>query len=228
MRFPSTDALSRLLRLTAGLLVLKVTLSIVLRYADYFPPDFEDGFLQGRESYFSGVYQWAFYPHILAGPLTLMLGTLLVSEGFRRRWPGWHRVLGRIQAPMILCVVAPTGLWMATRAEAGPAAGVGFVLLAVWTGTTVVLGWRSAVRRQFVVHRRWMWRCYLALCSTVVLRLTIGASTVTGVEVPGLEIIAAWGGWLAPLAAFELARVARSSRSPAPPGYALPRRSASA
>lgn len=210
MRFPSTDALSRLLRLTAGLLVLKVTLSIVLQYGDYFPPDFESGFLQGRESYFSGIYRWAFYPHIFAGPLTLVLGTLLVSDRFRRRWPGWHRRLGRIQAPMILGVVAPTGLWMATRAEAGPAAGISFVLLAVWTGTTVVLGWRAAVRRQFVVHRRWMWRCYLALCSTVVLRLTIGASTVTGVEVPGLGVIAAWGGWLAPLVWFETAAMMRS------------------
>lgn len=213
MRLPSSTTLARVLRFTAGLLVLKVTVSIVLQYGDYFPPDFESGFLQGRESYFAGVYQWAFYPHIFAGPGTLVLGTLLVSDGFRRRWPEWHRVLGRIQVPVVLCVVAPTGVWMATRAEAGPAAGLGFVLLAVWTGLTAVSGWRAAVRRRFAEHRRWMWRCYLALCSTVVLRLTIGVSTVIVFEPPGLEVFAAWGGWLVPLGAFELVRHVRRSRS---------------
>lgn len=213
MWLPSSTTLARVLRFAAGLLVLKVTVSIVLKYGDYFPPDFESGFLQGRESYFSGVYQWAFYPHIFAGPVTLVLGTLLVSERFRRRWPGWHRLLGRIQVLVVLSVVAPTGVWMATRAEAGPAAGLGFVLLAVWTGFTVVSGWRAAVRRRFAEHRRWMWRCYLALCSTVVLRLTIGVSTVLGFEPPGLEVFAAWGSWLLPLGAFELVSRVRRSRS---------------
>jgi len=209
MRFPSPHSLARALRLLVALLVLKVTASVVLRYGSYFPPDFASDFLQGRESYFSGSYQWAFYPHIAAGPLSLVLGMLLVSDRFRLRFSGWHRVLGRVQVFIVLALVAPSGLWMACRADAGPVAGLGFAALAVVTATSAALGWRTAVQRRFAAHRRWMWRCYLALCSTVVLRLIAGFATVTGIEVRGLDVFAAWGSWLLPLAVFELARLAR-------------------
>ena len=57
-------------------------------YPDYLPPDFSSDFLLGRQRYFHGAYQWAFYPHIAAGPVTLILGTLLVSATFRRRVGG--------------------------------------------------------------------------------------------------------------------------------------------
>lgn len=51
------------------LLILKITLTVVMNYRDYLPPNFESGFLPGRDSYFFGAYQWAFYTHIAAGPL---------------------------------------------------------------------------------------------------------------------------------------------------------------
>jgi Predicted membrane protein (DUF2306) len=58
--------------------------------------------------------------------------------------------------------------------------------------------------RRFADHRRWMWRCYLLLCSAVVLRLIGGLATVTGVTAPWLDPVANWMSWLTPLAAFEL------------------------
>ncbi len=101
-------------------------------------------------------------------------------------------------------LVTPSGLWMAYRAEAGPIAGLGFAALAVATGTCVALGWRSAVQRRFADHRRWMWRCYLLLCSAVVLRLIVGLATVTGFQGAWLDPVVAWVSWLLPLMAFEL------------------------
>ena len=44
-------------------------------------------FLLGRESYFWNGYHVAFYIHILSGPLTLVLGALLVIERWRRISP---------------------------------------------------------------------------------------------------------------------------------------------
>src|SRR4029077_14822660 len=120
----------RVLTVLAGVLILKVTLGVVLNYRNYFPPNFESDFLRGRELYFSGSYQWAFYAHIAAGPISLILGMILLSERFRLRFPKWHRCLGRIQVLDVLFVVAPTGLWMAYRAEGGPVAGIGFAVLA--------------------------------------------------------------------------------------------------
>ena len=199
-----STTLQRVLTFLAGLLILKVVSGVVLKYRDYFPPNFESDFLRGRELYFSGSYQWAFYIHIVAGPLSLILGMTLISERFRLSFPKWHRYLGRIQALGVLFLVTPSGLWMAYHAEAGPIAGLGFAALAVVTGMSITLGWRSAVKRRFVDHRRWMSRCFLLLCSTVVLRLLAGLATVTGVQGTWVDPLAAWASWLVPLAAFEL------------------------
>ena len=48
-----------------------------------------------------------------------------------------------------------------------------------------------------------MWRCYLLLCSAVVLRLLGGLATVTGVTAIWFDPVAVWASWLLPLAAFE-------------------------
>lgn len=196
--------LQRALTLLAGLLVLKVTAAVVLGYQNYFPPNFNSDFLHGREGYFSGPYQGAFYAHIASGPVSLVLGTLLISERFRLRFPQWHRRLGRMQIACILLLVAPSGLWMAYYAAAGTVAAVSFALLAILTGTCAAFGWRAAVERRFPVHRRWMGRCYLLLCSAVVLRLIGGLATVCGVQAPWFDPLASWACWIAPLAAFEL------------------------
>lgn len=190
--------------LLAVLLILKVTISVVLNYHNYFPPNFASDFLRGRESYFPGVYQWAFYTHILSGPVSLILGLILIGERFRTRLPKWHRYLGRVQVACVLLLVTLSGLWMACYAAAGPIAAVGLAALAIATAISVSFGARSAVARRFADHRRWMWRCYLLLCSAVVLRLIGGLATVTGVVAPWVDPVAAWMSWIVPLAAFEL------------------------
>lgn len=53
-------------------------------------------------------------------------------------------------------------------------------------------------------HRRWMWRCYLLLCSAVVLRVLGGLGTVVGPVGPWYDPLATWLSWLAPLAVFEI------------------------
>ena len=177
-------------------------------------PDFTADFLVGREATFYGSYQWAFYAHIASGPVTLLLGPVLLSDRFRRWSPRWHRLLGKTQVACVLLLVAPSGFWMAFSTLGGPIAGIGFATLALATGSCAYLGWRSAVRRRFAEHRRWMWRCYLLLCSAVVLRLTAGLFTVTGIEGAWTYSMAAWTSWLVPLAIFEgLQRVSLRRRS---------------
>lgn len=151
------------------LLILKVTLTVVMNYRDHLPLNFESDFLVGRDSYFFGAYQWAFYAHIATGPVTLIVGMFLLSDRLRKQFPKWHRCAGRIQVVLILLVVVPSGIWMAMHAATGIVAGVGFASLAATTGACVSFGWRSAVQRDFAQHRCWMVRCYILLCSAVVL-----------------------------------------------------------
>ncbi len=193
------------LTLLAGLLILKVTVSVILGYRDYFPPNFASVFLRGRQPYFSGIYGRAFYTHIASGPVALILGMIVISERFRIRFPKWHRWLGKSLIVLVLFLLVPSGLWMAYYAESGAVAAIGFSVLAIITGTCALLGWRSAVKKRFAEHRRWMWRCFLLLCSAVILRLIGGLATVTDVGGTWSYPLAAWASWLVPLAAFETA-----------------------
>lgn len=195
----------RILTVVAALLVLKVTAVVVMGYVNYLPANFNSDFLRGRESYFYEGYHWAFYLHIAFGPIALILGMILVNEPFRRRFPQWHRLLGRIQVAGVLLLVAPSGLVMAYFAAAGPVAAVGFALLALLTAATITLGWRAAVQRRFADHRRWMWRNFLLLSSAVVLRVLGGLATVLILDAAWFDALAGWASWLVPLAAFELA-----------------------
>lgn len=191
-------------RFLVCLLILKIVVLTVVSYRDYMPPNFESVFLEGRESYFFRGYHWAFYPHIVSGPGSLLLGMILVSDRFRRRFPQWHRVLGRLQVACVLLVVAPSGLWMAKYAAMGPVAGVGFALLAIATGLTAALGWRAAVTRRFDVHRRWMLRCFVLLCSAVVIRVNGGIGLVAGIEAEWFYVQTAWTSWLVPMLVWEM------------------------
>src|SRR3954467_8772692 len=194
----------RILSLLAGVLIIKVVISVVSNYHNYFPPDFATGFLRGRENHFSGLYRWAFYTHIVSGPVTLILGLILVGERPRTHFPAWHRRLGRLQVACVLLLVTPSGLWMARHAAAGPIAAVGLGALAIATATCTSLGAWSGVTRRFSDHRRWMWRCYLLLCSAVVLRLIGGLATVAGMTAPWVDPLATWLGWPRPPPPFEL------------------------
>lgn len=197
-------------RVLTCVLILKVTLNVILVYRDYLPPNFKSDFLQGRQAYFSGGYQWAFYSHVSSAPCSLVMGMVLLSEQFRRKHLVWHRCLGRIQVACVLLLVTPSGLWMARYAQTGIIAGTGFATLAVATGLCVACGWRSAVNRRTRDHRRWMWRCFLLLCSAIVLRLMSGLGTVAGTKAQWLYPVSAWTVPL--LAMFEPKHVAAQLR----------------
>ena len=107
---------TRLLAPLTGLLVCVVLAGILRTYPRYVPPDFTTDFLLGRQDAFHGVYPWAFYAHIAAGPVTLLLGLVLMSGTLRRHLPAWHRLLGRAQVAIVLLVLAPSGLWMSASA----------------------------------------------------------------------------------------------------------------
>lgn len=185
------------------LLILKVVSAVVFGYVDYFPPNFQASFLQGREAYFYGSYQYAFYPHLIGGPLAIVLGLLLLNAQLRRRYPAWHRLGGRIQVVNVLGVVVPSGLWVALYPSSGFWAGVGLGVLALLTGYAVAQGWRMAVLRRFAEHRRWMLRCQFLLCSAVVIRILGGLGTVLGVELEMFNLIIVWLSWVPSLLLLE-------------------------
>lgn len=197
--------LTTAMRWLAVALVLRVLVTILANYPDYFPPNFDSLFLQGREATFGGLYQVAFYAHIVSAPFVLLGGLVLLSEHVRRRYGAAHRVLGRVQVVVLLAVVLPSSVVMSRYAFGGAPAGLSFLVLSVATAGCAVVGVIQARRGRFARHRRWMLRCYVLICSAVVLRLISGAAALLEVYDPeAAYTVAAWCSWLVPLAVFEV------------------------
>lgn len=197
--------LTTIVRWLAVVLILRVLVSILSNYPDYFPPDFNSLFLHGREATFAGAYRAAFYVHIFSGPLVLGNGLILLSESVRRRHARLHRVLGRLQVAVLLLLMLPSAVLMSQHAFGGRSAGLSFLVLSAATAGCAIVGFVHAIRRRFEPHRRWMLRCYVLICSAVALRLISGAAETVGVHDPERAyVVAAWASWLVPLVGCEL------------------------
>ena len=59
--------LQRILLLLAVVLILKVTFSVVLGYRNYFPPNFDNDFLSGRQAYFAALISGRFMRILFPG-----------------------------------------------------------------------------------------------------------------------------------------------------------------
>ncbi len=195
MRTSRGSLLLAALKWAVVLVIAKVTLSVLLTLPDYVPPNFESGFLRGRDRYFWQGYHLPFFAHIFAGPLSLILGLLLMNRSLLRRFPLWHRRLGRVQGMNVLFLVAPSGLGMAPYALTGNVAAVSFVVLSILTAGTVIMGWKTALQRRFEQHRRWMTRCFALLCSAVVIRVTGGAGETFQIDTDWVYRFSSWGCW---------------------------------
>ncbi|MEM9411920.1 MAG: DUF2306 domain-containing protein, partial [Planctomycetota bacterium] len=171
-----------------------------------------DGFLLNRESYFHGIYQWAFYVHIITAPVALILGSLLFVNG--KRFKGFqsipHRTLGKIQVPLVLCGVVPSGIVMSFYAAAGWQAGVGLFLLALATAGTFSNALLKIRQRNYLAHQRWATRCFILLLSPLFLRIVNGFFFLFQIESPIAYQINSWASWLVPLMAYEVVLLKQS------------------
>jgi uncharacterized membrane protein len=117
--------------------------------------------------------------HIVGATVYAILGVFQLSDGVRRRRPGWHRAAGRL---LVTCglVVGLSGLWM-TVFYPGPDRGnallVAFRLLfGSAMVVSLVLGVATIRSRNIAGHRAWMTRaCAIGLgAGTQVLTLLAG------------------------------------------------------
>src|SRR5690606_24328344 len=91
-----------------------------------------------------------------------------------------------------------------TFLHGGAGAGWGFFLLAILWLFTTVMAWKSAMRRDFVVHERWMIRSFALTFAAVTLRLYLPVVSILGLEfLPAYRIIA-WAAWVPNLIGAEI------------------------
>jgi uncharacterized membrane protein len=101
--------------------------------------------------------------HIVSAAVYALLGAFQFANGFRRRWPSWHRWAGRL---VVVCglLVGLSGLWMtlfyALPASDGALLYVFRLLFSSAMVVSIVLGFTTIRRGDVNGHRAWMARGY--------------------------------------------------------------------
>lgn len=185
-------------------LVAWIGLLIVLTSINYFPPDFGFGFLKGRESYFFSWYAVAFYTHVISASAGLFIGLIQSLGWVRRRYIRLHQRFGMVYAYVVLLLVGPSGLAMSLRAGGSGIAIAGFALLSVATILSTWLGVYHIRRGNLALHRMWMTRSYLLMCSAVTLRFIAAITDEFGLNLSYDAM--AWLSWVPQLVLYEVIR----------------------
>lgn len=98
--------------------------------------------------------------HIVGAIIYAILGVFQLLNGFRRRFPRWHRVVGRI---LVLCglLVGLSGIWMTLFY---PRTGYLLFSFRLLFGSamvlSIVLGYVAIRQGDVTSHRAWMMRAY--------------------------------------------------------------------
>jgi predicted membrane protein DUF2306 len=146
-------------------LMLEITLN-------YWPVRDDAGFLQIKQEYL-GIRHWevAFWVHVFTSMLALVAGFTQFAPEILRRVPKLHRWMGRCYVVNVCFVTGPASLIMAFYANGGITSRLAFATLATGWLVTTAMGWRLALRRQWVRHREWMMRSYALTLSALTLRV---------------------------------------------------------
>lgn len=136
-----------------------------------------------------------FLMHIAAAPVALAVGAFQFMPGLRARRLALHRWMGRAYGVSIL-IAGLGGLGIGVTAVGGPAAQVGFTLLALLWLLTTAQAVRLALRRDIAAHRRWMIRSFALTFAAVTLRLQLPVFFVGGYDYAAASVWLAWTCWV--------------------------------
>lgn len=143
------------------------------------------------------VWRPVFYFHIVSGMVCIAAGPFQFLPALRWQYPAFHRGLGKAYVAAILCVAAPTGLYMAFFAEGGFWSALGFFTLSLfWWGTTYK-AYRAIRKGNVDTHRQFMAYSFALTFSAVTLRVWVPVlSNFLSVDHDFTIVITAWINWI--------------------------------
>jgi len=148
---------------------------------------------------------WGLRLHIAASGVAMLLGAFQFFKPLRRNAPTLHRWMGWVY--IVACVVGGlAGGSIALSSTAGPIAGWGFFLLAVFWVPCTLLAMFAAMRKDFVAHERWMIRSFALTFGAVTLRIYLPLAIIQNQGEFPLDAyrIIAWAAWVPNLIVAEL------------------------
>ena len=133
--------------------------------------------------------------HLAGAAVALAVGPFQLNARLRARFLSVHRWMGRSYVVGVL-LGGLGGLTLATMAQTGLAARVGFGLLAVLWLTATGMAYRHIRARNESMHRRWMIRSYALTFAAVMLRIYLPLSQVYGIPFEPAYQTIAWLCWV--------------------------------
>lgn len=201
------------IRWLLGIIVLLLVVSLSLNALSYFNFNFTYGFLRLKQAAIAtGWYLPAYYAHVLAAGLILVLGLFQLRTTISLRWRKLHRFLGKSYAYGILFFAAPGGLVMSFFINRGPWVLTSFLIQSACWFLFTALAVRAVKKGNIEEHARWMWRSYALTFAAVTLRLYVFLFTSSyDMSAPQAYGIIAWLSWTINLVAVEIYLSLRSS-----------------
>jgi len=182
----------RLIRKIGWGVMTVLALSIALyAVALLFVPAMRAPFLRDR---FISVPLLAFF-HLAGSALALAVGPFQLNTRLRNRFISVHRWMGRSYVVGVL-LGGLAAFALATMAQTGLPAQVGFGLLAVLWLTSTAMAYRYIRARNQPAHRRWMTRSYALTFAAVMLRIYLPLSQAYGIPFEPAYQTIAWLCWV--------------------------------
>lgn len=174
--------------------------------ADYRPGGFGIFIFQKGEFGESLVWRTSLYIHIVGGMLCLFAALPQFSGKLVRRFPGIHRVAGKVYGASMLFLVSPTGFHLALFAKGGFLGKLGFLTLSVLAFHSTIKGWRAVLppHRDIAAHRAWMTRSFALVASAVTFRIYHTLGYMGGLEADTNYVASLWLSLIGNMAAAEL------------------------
>jgi hypothetical protein len=134
----------------------------------------------------------ALYVHVPSALLSLPACLVLLVERVRRRWPRFHRWLGRTTGVLILCAVVPSGMYLALFAQGGLITTLGFWATGAIAFVAMLTSIQSARARDMKAHRRFSTHVVAQLSVAVVSRFLLAGAELVGLYSEWAYIAALW------------------------------------
>lgn len=115
-------------------------------------------------------FMWAFYIHITSSLFVMGGGVFQFFPSLLKKYPRWHRNIGKMYIAFILLLAAPSGLVLAIYANGGLAAKVGFTLQCIVWWTVTYWAWREIVNKRLENHTNMMIRSFAVTLAAMSLR----------------------------------------------------------
>lgn len=192
-------------RIAFALLII-LAVPLAMNAFSYINFDADYGFLKLKEQAIAtGWYLPAYYAHVLAAAFILLIGIFQLLPASRKRWPLWHRALGKVYVGGILFFSAPGGMVMSFFINRGPWVLSSFIVQCSLWFVFTYLAYYYIRQGNVKAHKQWMLRSYALTLAAITLRIYVFISSWSmDLSQPMAYATIAWLSWVPNLLVCEV------------------------